>query len=857
MQASSASREFERVRRAVLLGLFGGTGVGLGFLLAGVPGVELMTANAALAGAALGAAGGATVGLVSAVVYSLASPFGPPMPLLLAAQGAGLALAGLGGALWRVVRPRSSRTGAVALAGAAGLMTAVVFDTATNVAAAVALGLPIWATLVAGSGVAALHAVTTTLAFGALLPGFAPRLERLRRPGPRVVPAVAAAVLLAGGLDDGAVAQGTVPVARDDRGPAVPDSLVAPADSLVATADSLAAVADTTGARPADSNAARSAATGGEVYVRGWQRPLWTPFSGTLREELERRSGWLVIADGGQGAAVFVFGEPGTSPAPAFERDGLPLGTGHRYLDDPEAIATVGHAVDAADYGLAAGGGLTGSIRLRPDDPVPDRDLADTRWFKGPHETYLRDLHVLTAAAPWRLGFDFQELLDNEGYDFRTAGEDRYEEFDDPFQTDFWGHAKFRSGRGLVRRDLGAAGSVAMSVETVRKLKKGLPAYDLEHQDLWTNRAALDWRSAAEAVPARLAVWWIDADADWDRDAGFARKEEGGRNGVLAEWGDPDVAGRARLTYGRWTLIDSGADPIWAAADTGEVRRQGEEASLRLARAWTLGPGRAALDLGAWWDEQGGWLLGGAVELAEPAARPRWQLRLEHGGRAPRSDELATAWRWVVPDGRQTVALPNGDLGREDEWRLAAAVAPRWAGFDLALSGAVRRLREGIGWRPADGGAETGRWENGLALDSATIRAAVARQGRCLGWLRVRAEGTWRTWEQHDLRRLALPPAFAWQVSALWEQHFFREDGILQLAGFFHGRGELDDPWSLAASAPLPATTTLDAIIGFRLVGTNLSLELLNLAGAGAQLSAGSVDHDLELRWRLNWVFHY
>jgi hypothetical protein len=263
------------------------------------------------------------------------------------------------------------------------------------------------------------------------------------------------------------------------------------------------------------------------------------------------------------------------------------------------------------------------------------------------------------------------------------------------------------------------------------------------------------------------------------------------------------------------------------------------------------------LTLGGWWDEHGGWLLGGRARLAEDRTEPRWSLSLERGGRAPRSDELATIWRFQAPDGQYTVALPDRDLGREDEWRLAAGVSPRLLGFQLALDAAVRRLRDGIGWQALPGENNVGRWTNGLELDSTTLRAAISRGGSFLGWLRFRAEGSYRSWTQRGEARIGLPPELNWQVSLLWENHFFREDGILQLAGIVHHRGAMDDPWYLADPIALEATTRVDAIVGFRLVGTNLSASLLNVTGAENRLTAGSMDHGFEVRWRLNWVFHF
>lgn len=872
------------MRQAVLLGLFAGTGVGLGFALAGVPGVELMSLNAALAGAALGWAHGAAAGVLAVVIYSLGSPFGPPLPLVLGAQALGMAVCGALGAFAAPLLRRSAPLLAAGVAAAAGLVAALALDVLTNLAVAISLGFPPLGTLVLGLPVAALHAGTTAAAFGLLLPPLNRRLAGLLRRGPRALHLGAAALLAAAIAAAPAQAQpapggepataGTDTVAAPraaDVFAAPPDSLPQPlagrpapadADSLgLAFADSLhPAGLDSAATRPTD--ASESGLLRGRPasrLVNQWRRPLWQPVHASLREDLRRNTGWLPVIDGGLGAAVVYFGEPGTTSAPHWTREGLPLAVGHRFLDDPEAIVKSGRWVRAESYGLAGDGSLGGTVALEPLDPAADRDLLDTRWYKGARDTYLRDAHFLTAVAPWRLGFAFGELLDNEGWDFRTPGETRYGELAEPDpqqRSILWGEARARSGRGWVARDLGAAGAVAFSLEQVRKLKLGLPAYGIQHQDLWQNRATLDWRSGPRARAARVAMWWVDADADWDRQRASYRKQEGSNTGVLAGWGEP-ATGRIEATWRAWSLVDSGADSAWARADTSGGRWRGEQADLRGSRVWTLGRYQLAMTAGGWWDEHGGWLGGGRVGLSEARTQPRWSLALEHGGRAPRSDELATAWRFVVPGGRQTVVLPNPALGREDEWRLVGEASRGVAGFDLALTGALRRLRDGIGWRPLADDAFAGRWENGLVLDSATVRASLAREGRLLGWLRLRADAAWRSWRQKDELRFAAPPAWDWRVAVLWEQHFFQEDGILQCGWFLHSRGELDDPWFLAEPIGLPAMTALDMIIDFRLVGTNLGIEVLNLAGGGSRLTAGAIDHERELRWRLHWVFHY
>jgi len=58
------------VRQPVLLGLFVGTAVGAGYLLAGVPNVELMTLVIALCGGVMGAGSGFVAGALAASIFS-------------------------------------------------------------------------------------------------------------------------------------------------------------------------------------------------------------------------------------------------------------------------------------------------------------------------------------------------------------------------------------------------------------------------------------------------------------------------------------------------------------------------------------------------------------------------------------------------------------------------------------------------------------------------------------------------------------------------------------------------------------------------------------------------------------------
>ncbi|HEX7079064.1 MAG TPA: hypothetical protein VF363_11640 [Candidatus Eisenbacteria bacterium] len=101
--------------------------------------VEIFSVAVFLSGAILGAGWGAWIGAVSRLVFSVANPYGPPHPWVLAAQVAGAAVVGaLGGAVGRRLLPwgapgagEAARIATLAIAGVAGTAA---YDLLTNVA---------------------------------------------------------------------------------------------------------------------------------------------------------------------------------------------------------------------------------------------------------------------------------------------------------------------------------------------------------------------------------------------------------------------------------------------------------------------------------------------------------------------------------------------------------------------------------------------------------------------------------------------------------------------------------------------------------------------------------------------------
>ncbi len=306
----------------------------------------------------------------------------------------------------------------------------------------------------------------------------------------------------------------------------------------------------------------------------GWQRPLWDPFFAGFVEDLTHRSAWTAVSDGAFGARVQLFGEPGSSPAPAILRWGLPVQTGHRFVDDLAAVPLTGYRLGETRFGRDGRGGMEGVVEQVIDDPTPGRAWTDTRFHARSRDDLFRSLHLLTADAPWRAQVAIEEQLDVEGYDFRVPGETRYDVIDQGEAANYPGHASFRSGLGLLQRELDDGSRITVGLENVRKLKSLLPALDLDHQDLWLRRAGADWRRGS----LRAAAYWIDADVDWDRptttgNPAPARRTESGREGLIL------AAGPLQATLETWDV-----------SDIGRRRRLGRRGGGAAA-----GPGRAGV----------------------------------------------------------------------------------------------------------------------------------------------------------------------------------------------------------------------------------------------------------------------
>ncbi len=107
--------------------------------------VEIYTVAVFLSGTLAGPAWGLWIGAVSRTVFSVANPYGPPHPWILAAQVLGAALVGaLGGLIgpWLLRSPESSAVYRArgAILPACGLAATLLYDALTNIAQGIAFG---------------------------------------------------------------------------------------------------------------------------------------------------------------------------------------------------------------------------------------------------------------------------------------------------------------------------------------------------------------------------------------------------------------------------------------------------------------------------------------------------------------------------------------------------------------------------------------------------------------------------------------------------------------------------------------------------------------------------------------------
>ncbi len=568
-------------------------------------------------------------------------------------------------------------------------------------------------------------------------------------------------------------------------------------------------------------------------------RPVWVPYAVDLPDLLGRATPLVPVLDGAFGAALLFLHEPGDEAVPTVRRDGLRLGVGHRWADDPWTVNLAGAVATDLGFGLDRWGGTAPALDLADAPPPADGAVTDARFTKGTDDAYLRRVSFRTPQAPWTLRFDFDEHIDQ----FPEDGSD-----EGPHES------RFRSARAALRRHLPGGDEVGVVYEKIRKHKTELPMLDADHQEIWCQRTAMDWRGDTRLGRARVMAAATSSDLEWDIPDVYTRKIETTREEARFEL-EPVAGGPAiALRAGAWRLRDDGdGTEAWAGDDAGPVAGGDRDAAASLV--WSLDwAGLDVTPLAALrWDGQAGWSPAARVDL-DGGGPVAWRLSLQHGGRAPRLDERLTAVR-LAGDSHEAVLLPGEDLGWERLDRIALGARTTLLGAELELRGAARRQRDGLGWTPLSGETVVGRWTNTVDLDAWTLDLVLRRAARFWGLARVEAVLSRRGWDLKTGTPVGLPPESSAVLNVFWEKRWFREDGILEIGWVMERRGEMADPWLPGGDVVLPASTVYHLHLGFRLVGADLGLEMRNLGNSRDDVSAAAVRLGQTNRWRLQWTF--
>jgi hypothetical protein len=165
-------------RRVALMGLMTAASVSAGYLLAGVPNVEVISLLLVVSGFMLGLRDGAATGAAAGFLYTTLNPYGPAHPAVAVAQVVGFTALGASGSLLRSRAAWSGGrvTAAVFLVVVGATLTAL-YDLATNAAFGLVIG-QVRATVLAGLPFLGIHVVSNAAIF--LVVGV-PLLVLLRR----------------------------------------------------------------------------------------------------------------------------------------------------------------------------------------------------------------------------------------------------------------------------------------------------------------------------------------------------------------------------------------------------------------------------------------------------------------------------------------------------------------------------------------------------------------------------------------------------------------------------------------------------------------------------------------------------
>lgn len=169
------------LQKITLIGLFSALGVVLGFALAAVPNVELVSATIYIAGHLLGIQGGILVGLLTEGIYSFLNPYGvAPFPIFISQCISMMLIGFCGGINKKWITYRFIRD--YIFTGINGFVLTLLFAIITTLGYMVSINASLQmalSSLVTGLGMYAIHLLSNTLIFLLIVPVVTSRLSKL------------------------------------------------------------------------------------------------------------------------------------------------------------------------------------------------------------------------------------------------------------------------------------------------------------------------------------------------------------------------------------------------------------------------------------------------------------------------------------------------------------------------------------------------------------------------------------------------------------------------------------------------------------------------------------------------------
>ncbi|MFP4458898.1 MAG: ECF transporter S component [Candidatus Zixiibacteriota bacterium] len=166
------------IKKIALSSVLIAIGVGFGYLLSGIPNIELITLTIFIAGYSLGAIYGSSCGAMIWIIYGAFNPFGmAPLPIFAAQIIAGAFIGIFGAIAYRIIKNIKERYLRILIFAFSGAFLTLFYQILINSASFISFGSKdtLIAYIIGGLSFALLHIVSNTLIFSILIPP----LERL------------------------------------------------------------------------------------------------------------------------------------------------------------------------------------------------------------------------------------------------------------------------------------------------------------------------------------------------------------------------------------------------------------------------------------------------------------------------------------------------------------------------------------------------------------------------------------------------------------------------------------------------------------------------------------------------------